>query len=375
MLDCDFLIIGAGIAGASCGYFLSAEGARCLVLERESQPGYHATGRSAALFTQAYGSSQVRALSAASRAFFEAPPDGFAEQPLLRPRGELIVDFHGDPAELQRQWQAALVSVPQMRLLDAAQACALCPALDPAQVHGALYDPTAADIDTHTLLQGYLRGLRERGGVLHCQREVRAIQRQAGYWQVECAGQRYRAACLVNAAGAWGEEIAALAGIPGLGLQPMRRSAFTFAAEGYALHDWPCLVSLDESFYIKPDAGLLLGSPANADPQAAQDAQPEELDIALGIARIEQYTRLRIKRPLHRWAGLRSFVADQGLVAGFAEGREDFFWLVGQGGYGMQTSPAMGLASAALLSGQPWPQALQAHGLRAAQLAPGRLRA
>lgn len=141
MLDCDFLIIGAGIAGASCGYFLSAEGARCLVLERESQPGYHATGRSAALFTQAYGSSQVRALSAASRAFFEAPPDGFAEQPLLRPRGELIVDFHGDPAELQRQWLAALVSVPQMRLLDAAQACALCPALDPAQVHGALYDP------------------------------------------------------------------------------------------------------------------------------------------------------------------------------------------------------------------------------------------
>ena len=116
-------------------------------------------------------------------------------------------------------------------------------------------------------------------------------------------------------------------------------------------------------------------SPANADPQAAQDAQPEELDIALGIARIEQYTRLRIKRPLHRWAGLRSFVADQGLVAGFAEGREDFFWLVGQGGYGMQTSPAMGLASAALLSGQPWPQALQAHGLHVAQLAPGRLRA
>ncbi|MGH8436064.1 MAG: NAD(P)/FAD-dependent oxidoreductase, partial [Pseudomonas sp.] len=159
MLEADFIIIGAGIAGASTGFWLSAHG-RVLVLERESLPGYHATGRSAALYTVAYGSPQVRALTAASRAFFDAPPAGFSEHPLLSPRGEMVVDFSGDPAELQRQYLSAKPSVPEMQLLNADQACAIMPVLRRDKVHGAMLDPSAADIDTDALHQGYLRGIR-----------------------------------------------------------------------------------------------------------------------------------------------------------------------------------------------------------------------
>lgn len=285
MQHCDYLIIGAGIAGASAGYFLASHG-KTLLLEREAQPGYHSTGRSAALYTVAYGTPQVRALTAASRAFFDAPPAGFAEHPLLTPRGELVVDFSGDASELQRQYEQAREHVSAARLLSADEAYALVPVLRRELVHGALFDPSAADIDTAALHQGYLRGIRQQGGEIHCNREALTISRQADGWQVDCAGQRYRAAVLINAAGAWCDEIAHLAGLPGIGLQPKRRAAFTFdGPAGVDCQAWPALVSLDESFYFKPGAGLLLGSPANADPVTAHDVQPEELDIALASIR------------------------------------------------------------------------------------------
>tara|TARA_Y100001951_G_scaffold93630_1_gene89389 strand:- start:6421 stop:7548 length:1128 start_codon:yes stop_codon:yes gene_type:complete len=373
MQHCDYLIIGGGIAGASTGYFLAGHG-KTIVLEREAQPGYHSTGRSAALYTVAYGTPQVRALTAASRAFYDAPPAGFSDHPLLTPRGELVVDFSGDAAELQRQFEQARQQVAEARLLSAEQACAMVPVLRHERVRGALYDPSAADIDTAALHQGYLRGIRQQGGEIHCDREVLAISRSAEGWQVDCAGQRYSATLLINAAGAWCDQIAQLAGLPGIGLQPKRRAAFTFqAGEGIDCQNWPALVSLDESFYFKPDAGLLLGSPANADPVAAHDVQPEELDIALGIHQIETHTSLQIRRPEHTWAGLRSFVADGDLVGGFDAQAAGFFWVAAQGGYGIQTSAAMGQACAALIRKQPLPEQLIAAGLTAAMLSPQRL--
>ncbi|MBD9575836.1 FAD-binding oxidoreductase [Pseudomonas sp. PDM23] len=373
MIEVDFLIIGGGIAGASTGYFLSRHG-KVAVLERESHAGYHSTGRSAALYTVAYGTPQVRALTAASRAFFDNPPEGFVEHPILTPRGEMTVDFEGNPEELQRQFASARDSVPEMRLLDADEACAIVPVLRREKVHGAMLDPSAADIDTDGLLQGYLRGIRRNGGSVQLDSEALEIRRIDDAWEVRCAQQTYRAPVLVNAAGSWSDKIAELAGATPLGLTPKRRAAFLFSPpEGVDSHAWPVLVSLDESFYFKPDAGLLLGSPANADPVEPHDVQPEELDIALGIYQIEEHTTLSIRRPSHTWAGLRSFFADGDLVSGYDPATPDLYWVAGQGGYGIQTSAAMGEASAALIRREALPEHLTRHGLTAEMLSPARL--
>ncbi len=374
MTQADFIIIGGGIAGASTGYWLSRHG-RVIVLERESHPAYHSTGRSAALYTAAYGTAQVRALTLASRDFFDHPPEGFCEHPLLTPRGEMTVDFNGDPAELNSQYLSAKASVPEMQLLSADQACARLPILRREKVHGALYDPSASDIDTDALHQGYLRGIRRHQGQVHTDHEVLGLQRDdQGLWQVQTNGQTFSAPLLINAAGAWADQIGAMAGARRLGLQPKRRAAFIFAGpEGLDTHHWPMLVSLDESFYMKPDAGMFLGSPANADPVEPHDVQPEELDIALGIYQIEEATTLSIRRPTRTWAGLRSFVSDGDLLAGFDPQVPGLFWVAGQGGYGIQTSPAMGQASAALVRGQPLPEPLTRFGLTPALLSPARL--
>jgi len=374
MNQADFIIIGGGIAGASTGFWLARHG-RVIVLERESHPAYHSTGRSAALYTAAYGTPQVRALTLASRAFFDAPPPGFAEHPLLTPRGEMTVDFTGDPDELQQQYLSAKASVPETQLLSADQACARLPILRRDKVHGAIYDPSASDIDTDALHQGYLRGIRRQQGEVHTDCEVLGLERDAaGLWQVRTAGQTFSAKVVINAAGAWADQIGELAGARPLGLQPKRRAAFIFAPpEGLDIHDWPMLVSLDESFYMKPDAGMFLGSPANADPVEPHDVQPEELDIALGIYQIEEATTLTIRRPTRTWAGLRSFVSDGNLVAGFDPQVPGLFWVAAQGGYGIQTSPAMGQASAALVRGQALPEHLEHFGLDAAMLSPARL--
>jgi D-arginine dehydrogenase len=242
------------------------------------------------------------------------------------------------------------------------------------KVQAAMLDPSAADIDTDALHQGYLRGIRQQGGEIHNSCEVLRIQRDGDAWLVDCGNTQYRAKTLINAAGGWCDQIAALAGVAPIGLIPKRRAAFTFnGPEGIDCHAWPCVVSLDESFYFKPDAGLLLGSPANADPVEPHDVQPEELDIALGIYQIEEHTNLSIRRPAHTWAGLRSFVADGDLVGGFDPQVADFFWVAAQGGYGIQTSAAMGMACAALARGESLPEHLRQFGLTEAMLSPARL--
>jgi D-arginine dehydrogenase len=369
----DVLIIGAGIAAASLGYFLAPH-ARVTLLEREAQPGYHSTGRSAALFLASYGTEQVRALTRASRAFLDQPPPGFADVPILSPRGALFAATP-EQADLLDEHCALLASLsPLSRRLSRDETVAMVPVLRPERLLGGALEPDASDIDVHALHQGYLRGLRRQGGQLVCDAEVTHIERHGAEWIVMAGGREHRAAVLVNAAGAWCDEVARLAGVAPIGLQPKRRSAFTFAPPpGQDVTQWPSVVGADESWYIKPDAGVLLGSPANADPVPPHDVQPEELDIALAIDRIETATTLQIRRPIRTWAGLRSFVADGDLVGGFDAHVPGFFWVAAQGGYGIQTSAAMGQACAALLRGMALPPQLADFGLTPAMLSPARL--
>ena len=375
-MDYDFMIVGAGIAGASVGAELAARG-RTLVLEREAQPGYHTTGRSAAVFAESYGSPVIRALTRASRAFLAAPPASFGVPSLIRPLGALFIAEPGQQALLEKEAAVFAREAPAIRRMNAAEALAMLPVLRPERVLGALYDPDTADLDVQALHQGLLRQLRAAGGQLRCDAEVVALQPVAGGWQLTlgAGGETLTARVLVNAAGAWGDVLAGLAGIAPLGLQPRRRSAFVFAPPPAIDHrGWPMAIGIDESWYLKPDAGQLLASPANADPVAPHDVQPEELDIALGIDRLQHMTTLTIRRPTRTWAGLRSFVPDGGPVAGFGDSAPGFFWLVGQGGYGIQTTPALGRAAAALACGEPLPDDLLAQGVSAAALAPARLR-
>jgi len=373
-LQADFLVIGAGIAGASVAHWLAPHG-RTIVLERESQPGYHSTGRSAALFMESYGTPQVRALTLASRAFLTSPPPGFAEHPLLTPRGAMMVGSPEQAAELDAHWAVLHPMSPHARRLSPEEAQAMVPVLRPELLGGAVYEPDAADMDVHAIHQGYLRGMRRAGGTLVCDAEVTGLQRVDGRWLVTAGGQRYEAPVVLNAAGAWCDAIGALAGAAPLGLQPCRRSAFVFAGPPELdSAGWPMVHGAAEDWYIKPDAGMLLGSPANADPVEPQDVRPEELDIALAIDRIETMTTLQIRRPARTWAGLRSFVADGDLVGGFDDEVEGFFWIAAQGGYGIQTSAAMGETCAALARGLPVPAHPASFGLTAGMLSPRRLR-
>lgn len=372
LTDVDVIVIGAGMAGASVAYFLAPH-ARVLVLEREVSAGMHSTGRSAALFSETYGSPQVRALTRATRPFLLAPPAGFATRPILAPRGATIISGRAHAEDVRALYEAIVPFTRDIELHDAARLQAAVPVLRPEVAQIGLHEPGAADIDVNELHQGFLRGLRARGGQLRLDVAIHAISRIAGGWEVDDGGQGFRAPLLINAAGAWVDQVAALAGVAPLGITPKRRSAFVFdPPPGQATARWPFVTDFAETFYFKPDAGLLLGSCANADPVAPHDVQPEEYDIALGIHRIEEATSMTIHRPRRSWAGLRSFVADGDLVGGFARDAPGFFWVAAQGGYGIQTSAAMGEACAQLALGLPLPTRLVDAGLTAAMLAPRR---
>ncbi|MEY8875003.1 MAG: NAD(P)/FAD-dependent oxidoreductase [Leptothrix sp. (in: b-proteobacteria)] len=371
----DFLIIGAGIAGASVAAWLAPR-AQVAVLEAEAQPGYHSTGRSAAAFIASYGPPGVRALSRASLPFFRNPPAGFADHALLQPRGllTLVKPEHADRlAELPVALASEGVTLERWSI---AQAAERVPTIRAERFAAALFEPDACDMDVHAIHQGYLNQLRRAGGALICDARVETLTRSPDGWQVtDQRGRSWQAAVLINAAGAWADRVAGLACLPPLGLQPMRRSAFVFAPPAdLDVHDWPLLMSSDESWYIKPDAGLLLGSPANADPTEPQDVQPELLDIAAGIDRIEQDLALTVGRPKRTWAGLRTFSPDGELVGGFDPLDLGFFWVAGQGGYGIQTSAAMGRACARLALREPLDADLIAAGVQAERLSPARMR-
>jgi len=370
----DIIVIGAGIAGASVAARLAPH-RRVLLLERETQPGYHSTGRSAAMFMESYGPPAVRALTRASRAFFLHPPAGFSDVPLLGPRGAMYLAQTGQQEQLRALHGELAASCPQLQTLDRAQTLAMLPCLRPEQVHASLVDPLSMDIDVNALHQGFLRMLRRDGGELRTRAEVSTARLQNGQWQLTLAnGDSVQAAVVVNAAGAWADQVGQCFGARSIGLVPHRRSAFTFhPPEGMVIADWPVASNLDESWYFKPDAGVLLGSPANTDPTVPHDVAPEELDIATAIHHIEQATTLQIRRPIRTWAGLRSFVPDGELVIGWDREQKGLFWLAAQGGYGIQSAPGASALAASLVLGQPLPEPLCEHGVDAAAMSPLRL--
>jgi D-arginine dehydrogenase len=344
----DIIVIGAGIAGASVADALAAS-ARVIVLEQEERPGVHATGRSAALFSETYGNEVIRALSRASRAFLADPPDGFCETALIRPRGTLYVASESQIDALGELGAGA----PTFERLSGAEARARVPILRPEASVAALCEPGAMDIDVDALHQGFLRRLRRQGGQSVADAAVTALRRSAGGWTATTPKGDFNAPIVINAAGAWADRVAALAGLAPLGLQPKRRTAALIDGPALDFAGWPMVIDVDETIYFKPDAGRLLISPADETDTEPGDAQPEDLDVAIAADRIERMTTLVVRRIAHRWAGLRTFAPDRTPVCGFDPRAQGFFWLAGQGGYGIQTSPALAALAARLVLRAP----------------------
>lgn len=367
----DFIVIGGGMAGAAAAAHLSKRGSVAL-LERESQVGYHSTGRSAALFSTIYGNAAVRALTRASQAFLFESPGWFSQTRLVSPRPTL---FFGTPSQtdaLTAFRNDADIAANTQRL-DVAQASELVPVFRPGYLGGAVLEPGSADIDVAVLHQGYLRQAKRAGATVVLDGEVTFIERVGERWVVQTKQDRYAAAVIVNAAGAWGDEVARMAGARPVGLRPLRRTAMLIdAPRGLASAGWPAAIAIDESFYFKPDGGRLLLSPADEEPSAPCDAQPEDLEVAIAVDRFEQASGARIEKVWHRWAGLRVFSADRTPVVGFDPVADGFFWLVGQGGYGIQSAEALGRLTAALACGDAVPADLAAAGVDADHLARSR---
>ncbi len=372
MKNADVIVLGAGMAGASVAAEL-APGRRVLLLEREEQPGLHATGRSAAMFFESYGNATVRALTRASREFLEHPPAGFADTPLLSPRGAMFV---ADAARIFLL-EAMLEADPPIgdcQPLDAAAARERCPLLSEDWIAGALLDESGHDMDVATIHLGYLKRGRHAGMQLVTGTGDTRIERVGDTWRVHTRAGTFTAPVLVNATGAWADQVAKQAGVRPIGLQPLRRSAVLLPAPaGYDFARWPMVIDVEEEFYFKPDAGQLLLSPANEDPMEPCDAFPDDIDVAIAVDRFENATGTRVERVGHSWAGLRSFVADRAPVAGYDAEAPGFFWLAGQGGYGIQMAPALARAAAALVAGGALPGDIEELGISEQALSPTRL--
>jgi len=352
----DILIIGGGIAGLSAAASL-AEQARVTVLEAEEQVGYHASGRSATMLHYALGDRLVRALTLASRPFFDEPPDGFSEAPLGRRMPVLVFAREDERAALDAL-EAEIARFVSLERLDARGVHALCPLLKDDAVHG-IADRDGIRIDQHALLQGNVRSLRAKGGSLRTEVRVRSIKRLAGAWHVATEqGESFSAPILVNAAGAWTDAVAGLAGVQPLGLEPKRRTIITFdAPPGTTLDALPFAKTVGDELYFAPESGRLFASPMDEVPSDPCDAQPDDYEVALAAFRMEERTIVKVERIHSKWSGLRTFAPDRHPVAGFAPDAEGFFWLAGQGGFGLQTSPAMAAVAASLIAGAPWPVA------------------
>jgi D-arginine dehydrogenase len=368
----DVIVLGAGMAGASVAAEL-APGRRVLLLETEDQPGLHATGRSAAMFFESYGNVTVRALTRASRDFLEHPPAGFCDTPLLSPRGALFVADAPRLFALEAMIEADPANC-SYRPLDAAGVREQCPLLSEAWVAGGLLDESGHDMDVAAIHLGYLKLGRHRGMQLVTGTGDTRIERAGENWHVHTRAGEFAAPVLVNAAGAWADQVAKQAGARLIGLQPLRRTAVLIAAPpGHDIAGWPMIIDVEEEFYFKPDAGRLLLSPANEDPMEPCDAYPDDIDVAIAVDRFEHATRTRVDRVGHRWAGLRSFVADRSPVVGYDAQAPGFFWLAGQGGYGIQMAPALARAAAALIAGARLPPDIEDQGLGEQVLSPARL--
>ncbi|MDO9077064.1 MAG: FAD-dependent oxidoreductase [Brevundimonas sp.] len=371
----DYLVIGSGIAGASIACELG-DSASVLVVEREASHGYHTTGRSAAMFIESYGNGWIRRLTGASRAFFDAPSDGFCDHPLLRRRGCLNIATRDQLPALDALAADIVGEGSEMREIRGPAARAMVPILRPEAVSRAVFEPNSCDIDTHGLHAGYLRLARARGADLQLDAGVERIEHRTAGWRVALAGgDTVEARVIVNAAGAWADAVAELAGVRPVGLEPRRRTAVLIDPPAeLAIEAWPTVIDVAEQFYFKPESGRLLACPADETPSAPVDAAPEELDIAVCIDRLHTATTLSISHIRRSWAGLRTFAPDRTPVFGYDLDVAGFFWFAGQGGYGMQTAPAAARLGAALALGREIPSDLAERGLWPAPFSPSRWR-
>jgi D-arginine dehydrogenase len=364
----DIIVIGGGIAGASAAARL-AHDHKIVVLEMEERPGYHSTGRSAATYEPNYGPPSIRSLTRASRSFFETPPQGFAASDLVSPRPTIFLV----PEHQEKEAEALLKTGVDFSGISVAEACRRFPPLREAYVKEALLDASTADIDVDLLHQGFLRLIKAQGGEVVCEAEAQRIERVDGVWQVSTPMGLFAAPILVNAAGAWGDEIARKAGLEPVGLQPKRRSMAVVPVDAdMNVMAWSFVGDVGETWYAKPSGGSLLVSPAEAEPVAPHDAYADDMTLAEGIARFQEAVDLEVTHLAGSWGGLRSFVADGNPVCGFDSRAEGFFWLVGQGGYGIQTSPALGELAAALLRQKPVPAYIEREGVKLADISPAR---
>ncbi|MGD2061185.1 MAG: FAD-dependent oxidoreductase [Acidimicrobiia bacterium] len=368
----DFVVIGGGIAGASAAAFLSAHGSVEL-MEMEPTLSYHTSGRSAAMLVENYGSDGSRPLVKAARTFLEAPPTGSVDAPLLSDRAVVWVAGKGRMPVLERRAEAARARGAHCELFDAAQVREQVPVMDPAWIVGGLYEPSGADIDVAALHQAFVRIARANGAQIHIGTPVTAISRVTGGWMVEAGDIEVSCRAVVNAAGAWGDRIAEMAGVAPIGLQPMRRTAFMVPGSEQS-SGWPMVVEADEDFYFRPDGVQFLCSLAEETPSAPMDARPRMEDVALAIERINEATTLDIRTVNSQWAGLRTFAPDRDLVIGEDPTAPGFHWLVGQGGIGIQTSPAYGALLASLVVDDPLPEGFEEAGVDPERTSPARFR-
>jgi len=369
MKTADVIVIGGGIAGASAAAEIAADGARVLLLEMETQPGYHTTGRSAAMYEPSEGVAIVRALTRASFPFFATPPDGFTDVPLLSPRGVLMFAYDG------QEMLAADAKRNGFAEVDASFARAKLPLLKLDGTIAILWDGDAQDVDVDALHGGRLRALRRMKGELVVDAPVHAGKRVGGTWRLDAGSEGYEAPTVVLAAGAWSDRVAASCGIVPVGLQPKRRSAAVISGPvGAAVGDWPEISPVDVSFYCKPMGGKLMLSPADEEPVEPHDAWADDLRLAEAAAGLEQLVDMQVQRLERTWGGLRTFAPDGLPVVGFDPDAHGFFWLAGQGGYGIQTSPALSRLAAALVAGRDVPADLTRDGIAPEPLSPSRFR-
>lgn len=374
MSDVDVLVIGGGISGAAIGWALAADRSVAL-LEQEQSLGVHTTGRSAATLVETLGSNEIRALTIAGRAFLEHPPDEFGPSP-LRPMSLLYMAEPEQVAALHELHDEVRADVPDVRLLGPAETETACGYLRPGVAAAGLLEPRAMEVDVAALHQSYVRGLRERGGqVLRGHGLAHAAYDGSGWTITDATGEQHRAGLLVNAAGAWCDEVAEQCGVRPIGIRPLRRTIFTIpGGTGVrAPAGAPLLIDVGERFYVRPETGQFLCSPMDETPMPPCDPRPEQLDIARAMEVIDRCTLLAPRSVRTSWAGLRSFAPDRLPVVGFAPDQPAFLWYAGQGGFGVQTSPGLARAGAAIVTTGDLPADLLDAGLTVARLSPQRL--
>lgn len=376
MRQVDIIVIGGGIAGLSAAMRF-ARRAKTVVIEREGALGYHSSGRSATFSHFGIGDAAVRGMTAASRPFFETPPEGFVEGALSIARPAMFIATTEILGELRALETEMTRFTDTIHRVGPQEMLGIVPVLKTGEggIVEGLLDTGGRKLDSDLLLQGCARAVRAAGGEVVTDAGSLSVTRSGERWIVETQGTAYSAATIVDAAGAWADAIAIGAGVTPLGLQPLRRTIIGFdPPAGLDVSEWPFTKTAgDEGFYMLPDAGRLLASPMDVTPTEPTDAQPEDYDVAVAAWRVEEATTLEVGRVKTKWAGLRTFTADKVPTAGFAPDAPGFFWLAGQGGYGLQTAPAMALAAEALLFGDAWPEELAAYGVRPEQVMPDRL--